>query len=224
MKGQITMKRALCIAILFTGAGAAFGQATPSGAAAAGTWKPLSDGKTFTGWEQTSPNWRIEAGAFACKEKSMLRTAQKFLNFELELEWRAKSEANGGVFYALADDQQTGGPEMQLCDPKYAGISQPGGLYGILAPTRDATKPLGTWNSARIVVSGRHREHWINNVLVLSYDLDSSAYRTALNEAKNKQVPGLRAPQSGAIGLQSMGHGAEIAYRNIRIRELAAKP
>jgi hypothetical protein len=219
------MKPILGLVLAIMAAVNSFAQ-TPASSAAPGTWKPLSDGKTFTGWEQVGHQWKIEGGAFVCSDRALLRTADKFRNFELELEWRMKPNANGGVFYALSSDEQDGGFEMQLCDPAHSGITQPGGLYGLLSPSRDASKPLGSWNSARIVVNGKHREHYINNIKVLSYDLDSPEYQAALNSSKLKfkSNPVLLSEQAGAIALQSIVPGAEVGYRKIRIRELPSKP
>jgi hypothetical protein len=128
----------------------------------------------------------------------------------------------------MIDDTQLVGPQLQLCDARVAGVTQTGGLYGILSPDRDASKPLGNWNTARLVVKGKHREHWINNVKVLEYETDSDVYKSAISSAKVKDWPGLAEHQKGAIALEchrfTDKESAEVAYRNIRIRVLPDTP
>ena len=69
---------------------------------------PLSDGKTFTGWEgNTTTQWRIEDGAFTSGslEKKQpyndyLATTKEFGDFELTLKWKLEGTegfVNGGV-------------------------------------------------------------------------------------------------------------------------------
>lgn len=195
--------------------------------AAPPAWKPLSDGRRFSGWNQTDEKgWRIEDGAFVCESASLLMTEHKFKNFELELEWRMDAQANGGIYYAFGNEDPNDGPHLQLC---YAPTGRgrqflTGGLLGVLAPTTDAARPAGTWNSARLLVNGRHREHWINETKVLSYDLNDPDYQDAVKASKFRDTAGLKSEQTGAIALQSMTAGPQASYRNIRIRELPSSP
>jgi hypothetical protein len=77
---------------------------------------------------------------------------------------------------------------------------------------------VGEWNNARIVVDGTRREHWINGILVLAYDLTSESYRTALEASIHRQQRDFIEPRPGNIVLLSFV--GEVGYRNLRIKEL----
>src|SRR5258706_1995201 len=52
--------------------------------------------------------------------------------------------------------------------PKY----QTGALYDMIPPTKNAAKPVGEFNQSRLVVNGKHVEHWLNGELVMAGSLD----------------------------------------------------
>ena len=79
-------------------------------------------------------------------------------------------------------------------------------------------KPAGEINTTRIVVRGKHVEHWLNGKRVLQYELDSPAVRAAIAKSKFKDVERFGKPQNGHILLQD--HGDQVWYRNIKIRKL----
>jgi hypothetical protein len=72
------------------------------------------------------------------------------------------------------------------------------------------------------VVQGNHVEHWLNGAKVIEYELGSAALKAAKAKSKFKDVPGWGEKMRGHILLQD--HGDDVRYRNIRIRELPAKP
>jgi hypothetical protein len=184
-----------------------------------GEWKNLFDGKSLDGWETVGKPWKVSSHALTASERTLLRTAATYADFELEFEWRMDRGANGGVFYLVGEGDNHRGPELQLCDPKAAGTTQSGGLYGVLDPSRDESKGVGNWNTARLLVRGNHREHWINGTKVVSYDIDDPAYLGTFESSKMKGPAGFKSPRAGYIILQCNTAGAEVAYRNLRIRD-----
>ena len=86
------------------------------------------------------------------------------------------------------------------------------------APARDVTKPVGEWNSVRLIVRGPHVEHWMNDVKLLEYELWSPDWAARVTASKFNEIPLYGKAKSGRIGLQD--HGDVVSYRNIRIRPL----
>jgi hypothetical protein len=154
-------------------------------------------------------------------------TREQYQDFELELEWKIAKGGNSGVFFHVSEDTmgavyQTG-PEMQVLDN--AGhpdgrnpLTSAGSNFALHAPARDVTRPAGQWNRARLVVNGARVEHWLNDVLVVRYDLWTPEWKQRVRESKFSSMPRYGLAPTGHIALQD--HGDWVAYRNIRIRRL----
>jgi hypothetical protein len=121
---------------------------------------PLSDGQSFAGWKHAG-NWKIEEGAFARVGPGGSLTYEARLlpdDFELRFEWKVSKGCNSGVYY------RPGQVEYQVLDdlgspygenPRQSAAS----LFFCMAPSRRATRPVGEWNTARIVCKGSVIEH-----------------------------------------------------------------
>jgi hypothetical protein len=97
-----------------------------------------------------------------------------------------------------------------------------GALYSMIPPTSSPAKQAGEWNPGKLVVRGKHVEHWVNGVKVLDASLDDARV-TAGVEKRWKPAPDilndLKNPKlSGAIILQH--HGDRAWFKNIKIREI----
>lgn len=195
----------------------------PKDPSAVSDWRYLFDGKSFKGWDpDTTVGWRVdvENSALMSYGGGMLRCEKLFRSFELEVEWRASPMGKGGLYYAAQGKAFAIVPKFSLGDPQaYQWYKyQPGGLFNVLPPSKDATRPVGQWNTARLVVSGSHREHWINGIQVLNYDLDNESYKQALADSPHREDPAFSKPVEGNILLGSSNE--DVAYRNVRVREL----
>ena len=204
------------------------GNPTPSSEAPTGVsqTEALFDGLTFSGWRTTNgtepeASWRVEAGRLMSSKISVLRTVEEFGDCEFDFEWRVGAGGNGGVFYHVLGDHLAA-PELQLCDPANSGNTPSGGLFGVVQPLSDASKPIGEWNTGRLVVRGSLSEHWINGQKVCAYDTASADFRAKLAASKFAGKPQFGAGSRGALALQS--NGGEVAYRNLRIQRSNAKP
>jgi len=108
-------------------------------------------------------------------------------------------------------------------DAKVGGIHQTGALYDILAPSRDASLPVGQFNHSRVLVRGNHFEHWLNGTKVVDVDVNAEMLRTALDKrwGENSPVADLLARQPKKdcpITLQN--HNSAAWFRDIKIRKL----
>ena len=182
-------------------------------------FEPLFDGRTFTGWEHNG-NWVIEDGAFYRKDEGgPLTYTVKTMpdDFELRFDWKVSKGCNSGVYYRPAQY------EYQVLDnanspygenPRQAAAS----LFFCMAPSKDATKPFGEWNEGRVVCKGTVIQHWLNGEKVIDFDYADPKW-TAEIELLRIRGADLKA-RGGKLWLQD--HGADVWFRNIRLRTIPA--
>lgn len=161
-----------------------------------------------------------------------IMTTDTYRNFEFKLEWKTSKGGNSGIKYNVSDSLSTAhepvhaalGFEYQLLDDKRHPDSElanhrASALYDLVAPNdQKSLKPVGEWNTARIVLQGAHGEHWLNGEKVLEYDLDSPEFDSLFAESKYADTEGFRTRRDGHIVLQD--HGNDFWFRNIKVREL----
>jgi hypothetical protein len=178
----------------------------------------LSDGKTFEGWQQDG-NWVIDAdGAFFRKEKggSLTYTASTVPDdFELRFEWKVSEGCNSGLYYRPAQYEyqvldNIGSPYGE--NPRQAAAS----LFFCMAPSKDNTRPVGEWNTARVKCKGSVIEHWLNGEAVISFDYTDPKWAEQI-ELLCIRGADLSA-RGGKISLQD--HGQPVWFRHLRWREI----
>lgn len=197
-------------------------------------WKLLFDGQSLNGWrgyktEAIGKGWKVQDGAIMLTEAKSgdLVSAQAYGDFELGFEWKISEGGNSGVIYrsGLGDAAPfRTGPEYQVLDNEKAkdnklGNHLAGSLYDFGGETaRTLTKPVGQWNSSRLIVRGWRVEHWLNGQKVIEIDLASSEGKAAIAKSKFKDWEKFATLARGHIVLQD--HGDVVSFRAIKIREL----
>ena len=194
-------------------------------------WRLLFDGRTTTVWrgfrKQTMPKgWQVVNGALTrVGGGGDIITKQKYKNFELAIEWNVDPGGNSGIFYRASEDDDLPwtAPEMQVVDDARhsdgkSRLTAAGSDFGLYPAPAGIVKPAGQWNQARILVNGRHVEHWLNGVRLLQYELNSPDWEVRVMGSKFAGHPQYGRNAEGYIGLQD--HGDRVAYRSIKIRVL----
>jgi hypothetical protein len=202
-------------------------------------WRLLFDGKTLTGWRgyrlpagQNYPNWAAEDGELRVHGKGNtmpgdILTVDQFGDFELSLDFTCPPHGNSGIMYRVvevADQPYMTGPEFQILDDaahpdaKNGAIRHTGSCYELVERKVNATKPLGEWNHARIVVQGNHVQHFLNGQLQCDFQMHDAAWNARVAATKFRDWPHFAKSPRGHIDLQDHGH--EHAFRNIKIRAL----
>ncbi len=197
---------------------------TPSSPAASSPgWISLFNGQDLSGWTpflgsagDASKVWFVRDGIFVCAGSPVgyIKSVADYTNFELELEWRfdpTLGAGNSGVLLRVQPPDQVWPTsiEAQLQSrsagdiwnigefPMQVDASRTEGRHTTMAhPTNE--KPLGEWNSYRILLDHGRLELRVNGELQ--------------NVATDCAV------RAGKIALQS--EGSHIEFRAIRIRTL----
>lgn len=205
-----------------------------------GKWKSLFDGKTLKGWHGfnktgTIQNWKIEDGAMVCLGASKdahggdIVTDESYENFELKWEWKISKAGNSGVMYHVVESSkyeapyQTG-PEYQLIDDndfpeKLEDWQKTGADYGMnLTNENKKVKPVGQWNTSKIIFNKGHVEHWLNGKKIVEFQAWDDVWMKKKTEGKWKDYPDYGLSKKGLIALQD--HGNKAYFKNIMIKAL----
>ncbi|WP_329043029.1 ThuA domain-containing protein [Streptomyces sp. NBC_00178] len=174
----------------------------------------LYNGST-TGWSQAGP------GSFTNTDATLTSTggmglywyrAKEFASYSLKLDWRMPGDDNSGVFvgFPASDDPNSAvsqGYEIQI-DATDSADRTTGAVYGFksadIAARDAALNPPGSWNTYEIRVEGERLQVFLNG--------------TRVNDFTNTDP--VRSLAQGYIGIQNHGTGDDVAFRNIRIKEL----
>jgi hypothetical protein len=206
-----------------------------------GKWQYLFDGKSINelrGYKMDAfPNaWKVEDGALVAQTDVPnvdLVTKDIYTNFDLTLEWAMSKAGNSGIFYNVQEtsrhESSNGNSpnwldnfEFQLLDDIDFNDHEPrrsaGSLYDLITPTNKHLKPVGEFNTARLLVDHGHVEQWINGEKVVEYELNSKEINDLIAKSKYRTNPNFAKSTSGHIMFQH--HGQKVWLRNIKVKRL----
>ncbi|MCL1921388.1 MAG: DUF1080 domain-containing protein [Kiritimatiellaeota bacterium] len=175
----------------------------------------LFDGKTLGGWRLTNPKdvsgWSVKDGILTNEPKledgdnppqfGNLRTDRVFEDFRLTLEVRLPKGGNSGIYLR-------GRYEVQVTDafgrPPSKGII--GAIYSRVAPTANAAKPAGEWQTFDITFADRHATVILNGQKVIDNQPVEGCTGGALDA--DDTLPG---------PIYFQGDHTAVEYRNIKL-------
>ena len=199
-------------------------------------WKVLFDGKTLTGWTERSKercfevvDGQIVGTMVLNKGTSLLCTDEEFADFELELEVKILTpDLNSGIQIRSRCKEATGkkqyggvyGPHVELSTK--AANSRSGFIYGtgwkgwITPKETEGTTFMkrGEWNVIRALAVGKSVKTWINGNFVIEQVIPDNRHET-----NSKGFVALQCADKHGI---KAGRTYKIAFKNIRIREIAS--
>jgi hypothetical protein len=180
-------------------------------------FQSLFDGNKLEGWRH-SGNWIVEDDAITRTGSggSLVYAATSVPDdFELRFEWKVASGSNSGVYYRPTQYEYQILDNSAHADGKNPRTSA-ASLYFCMQPSADLTRPVGQWNTARIVCKGTVIQHWLNGVKVIHFDYADPQWASHV-ELLNKRGGDLTA-RGANLSLQD--HGDPVWYRSLRMRAL----
>ncbi len=186
----------------------------------------LFNGKDLDGWQGNKTDYFAENGNLVIDPsrggKGNLYTEKEYSDFVFRFEFQLTSGANNGlgIRAPLSGDAAYKGMEIQILDntaDKYKDLHEyqyHGSVYGVIPAKRGYLKPVGEWNTEEVWIKGNKIKVTLNGVVILDGDIKKASKEGTLD---GKEHPGLT-NKSGYIGF--LGHGSELKFRNIRIKEL----
>jgi hypothetical protein len=194
--------------------------------ACAGEFVDLFNGKDFANWgaagKAEQAGYKVKDGTITSTRKCrVLKTEKQYSNYVLHFEFKLTPGANNGlgIHYPGQGDAAYTGMEIQILDnthPKYANLKDfqfHGGLYTLVAAKKGHLKPVGEWNKEVVTIDGANVKVELNGTVIMEANLDD------INKAKPKHQGAKR--REGHIAF--CGHGDIVSFKNIKIKELAAK-
>jgi hypothetical protein len=136
------------------------------------TWKKgdpitLFDGKDLAGWQPAPPaktsGWSVKDGDMTNSASAVnLVSEKKFFNFAVDAEFRLGPRGNSGIILR-------GRYEVQIADDSDRPVSNrtSGAILGRIAPTLNAGKNAGEWQTISIRLVGRQVTVLLNGIRVI---------------------------------------------------------
>lgn len=190
----------------------------------------LFNGKNLDGWVGNKQAYRAEDDMIIVDPKrggsgGNLYTEKEYSDFIFKFEFQLTPGANNGlgIHTPLEGDAAYVGKELQILDntaEKYAELKPyqyHGSVYGVIPAKRGFLKPVGEWNQQEVMVKGSAIKIILNGTAIVDGDFLEASKDGTMD---GRDHPGLQRTK-GHIAF--CGHGDELRFRNIEIKELGGE-
>ena len=173
---------------------------------------------------QLNQHWELKDGVLSSSKTpgGIFWSTKRYGDFQITLDYRTSKECNSGLFFRSDPRNPVqGGFEIQIAsNGKYDGRHVVGSIFDAKAPTKEAGRPDGEWNTMVVSCRGPEIKVVLNGEQVLEANIDQwTTPRKNPDGSPNKFKIALKdLPKIGHIGLQY--HGQSISFRNIQIKPL----
>lgn len=226
---KIIVVVALTVALASSPAARLVAAESLSPAEAKSGWKLLFDGESTKGWrgykkDKPGTGWTIVDGALTRTGAGAgdIMTAGQYEDFELSIEYKISKGGNSGIMFHVRENAKSApwsGAEIQVQDNVDGHDPQKSGwLYQLYDTKEDATRPAGEWNHMHIRIAKDQCVVYMNGLRYYRFVKGDADWKKRVANSKFADVEGWGEATKGHIALQD--HGNEVAYRNIKIREL----
>lgn len=190
-------------------------------------FKYLFNGEDMDQWQGNKTDYFIENKIMVVRPKNEgqgnLYTVTEYSDFIFRFEFKLTPGANNGlgIHTPLEGDAAYEGKEIQILDntaDKYKDLKPyqyHGSVYGIIPAKRGFLNPVGEWNSEEVYVKGDYIRVTLNGTVIVDRNMKEASKNGTLD---HKEHPGLKR-NKGHIAF--LGHGSELEFRNIRIKDLS---
>jgi hypothetical protein len=191
-------------------------------------WVLLFNGRNLDGWKNNNDapvRAKIEQGAINPHGSGgyVLVYEKPCGDFVLRCDVKmSQPSCNSGVFFRTGDlkDPVYSGFEVQVSSQTKPGLNNFGAIYDLVAPSKDATKGSGQWDTIEIRCEGLLVSVSVNGEEVASMNCDvwnePGKRPDGTTHKFGKAIKDF--PREGFIGLQDHGHDAW--YKNIKLKKL----
>jgi len=185
----------------------------------------LFNGKDMTGWTGDTKGYSAKDGKIVLDPRlssGNLYTVGEYGDFIFRFEFKLTPGANNGLAIRtpLSGNPAYEAMELQILDntaPKYKELKPyqfHGSIYGVVPAKRGYLKPIGEWNSEKVIAKGRRIKVILNGTTIVDADIDEASTPKTID---GRDHPGLKRDK-GHIGF--CGHGDYLEFRNLRIKSL----
>ena len=167
---------------------------------------PLSNGRDLSGWTLRSAQhpgcWRVQGGALASTPPCVdLVSDARFRDFRLHAELRFPPGSNSGIYLRGRYEVQIQDDAGKALDPLRMS-----GVYGFIAPSVDAARTAGEWQTLDVELVGRRVTVVLNGTTIID----------------DQEIPGITGgaldSEEGAPGpIMLQGDHGPIEFRNLTV-------